>query len=104
MQISVQILSMCKYISKTDNKEKIRIDYICNEEKYLNDKEKFRGYPVLTYYINDLINENWNILDVDLVGKPVDFIFEKVPSVQNPLKEFNKLKEICTKNGSISLL
>lgn len=104
MQISVQIISMCRYNSKTDNKEKIRIDYICNEEKYLSDKEKFRGYPQITVYLNDHIEENWNLLDVGLVGKPVDLVFEKVPSLTNPTREYNRLKQICTKNGNISIL
>lgn len=102
MQIGVQILSMCKYTSKKDNKDRIRIDYICNDTNYKNDKENFRGYPVLTIYLDNL--ENWNYLTADLVGKPIELMFRKEPSTQNPLKERNVLDQIITKNGNIAIL
>lgn len=102
MQIAVQVLSMCKYTSKQDNKQRIRIDYIVNEETYLRDKENFRGFAVLTVYLDNI--DNWDYLTVDLVGAPVEFLFDKVPSTYDPTKERTVLKEIITKNGNIGIL
>lgn len=102
MQVAVQILSMCKYTSKKDNKQRVRIDYIVNEDSYLNDKDNFRGYAVLTIYLDNV--DNWNNLNASLVGKAVEFKFEKQPSTYDPTKERTVLKEIITKNGNISIL
>lgn len=101
MTISVQILSMCKYTSKKDNAERVRLDYICNEKEKIFDKPNFKGFGLCTAYVNP---SNWDKLTVDLIGVPVQFTIEQALSLSDPMKPKAVLKEIVYKNGNISII
>lgn len=102
MDLKVTILNFLKYSDKETGKPKIRIGYINNSSDYIENTDKFKGYPELSVFLDD--TDLWDKLTMGLVGQVATFTFEKKPNPRNPLKDITYLKNIKCKDVDISIL
>lgn len=102
MKLSVTILNFLSYEDKDTKVPKVRIGYINNDSKYVENSAKFKGYPELSVYLDD--NGLWEKLNINLVGQVAEFEFEKRVNPRNPLKDINILKSIKCKDAVVDIL
>lgn len=103
MELNVTLINFLKYEDKETKKPKIRIGYINNDKNYIENRDKMKGYPELSVYVDD--NNIWDKFKVEMTGDTAIFVFDKKPNPRNPLKDMIVLQEIKTnKHGNISIL
>lgn len=102
MELNVTILNVLRYTDKETGEPKIRIGYINNDSKCIENTSKFKGYPELSVFLDE--NDLWDKLDMTLIGNIAKFVFERTPNPRNPLKDIVKLKTIKCKDVNISIL
>lgn len=101
MDLNVTVLNILRYNDKNTNEPKIRIGYINNDSKYIENTDKFRGYPELSVFFDD--NGLWEKLDLKLVGQIVKFTFAKEVNPRNPLKDITKLTKITCEKANVNI-
>lgn len=108
--LTATIVSFLRYEDKDKKtgqktgKEKVRIEYLLLNKDNFQERDKFVGYASLSAFV-DCTPELWEKLNANLIMKPVEMVFESVPSMTDPFKSFVRLKAINSKeNGSISLV
>ncbi len=108
-ELSVTILNVLRYEEKNrttgekTGKEKIRIGYVLLGKDAMQESAKFKGLAEMSYFL-DYSDEVWNKLSTKVISQPVEFVFENVQSVRDPLRTYLRLKMINCKDGTISLV
>lgn len=102
MDLKVTLLNILRYSDKQTGAAKIRIGYINNDAKYIENTDKFKGYPELSVFLDD--NGLWEKLPFSLIGQVCTFKFKKLPNPRNPLKDITVLEHIECKDTDISIL
>lgn len=82
MKQNILILNVCRYADKQSGLKKNSFQYILTNDEAVADNSNFKGYSVLTAFVNsDKIDELSSILMRDVVME-----CEFVSSTKNPLK------------------
>ena len=108
-QINATLLSVLLYDEKDrvtkekTGKQKIRIDYLMLGKESIQDNTKFRGYTVLSCFL-DYKENIWSKLTTKVIMQPVEIVLEQLPSSRDPFKSFVRVKSINTKDEVISLV
>lgn len=108
-EINATIISVLRYDEKNKKtgektgKEKIRIDYIMLGKEAMQDNERFRGYAILSCFV-DNVNDLFSKLTTKVIMQPVEIVLEQVPSQRDPFKTYVRVNSINTKDEVISLV
>lgn len=107
--LNVTIMNVLRYEEKDKKtgvktgKEKIRVGYLVLGKESMQDTNKFKGYAEMSYFL-DYSDDLWNKLSTKVIMQPVEFCFETVQSLRDPLKTYLKLNTINCKDEVISLV
>lgn len=86
-----RILSALKYQSKKTGNPGMRLDYFFETQDAFYDKENFVGFVPQDYFSDDIsLFEKAKIN----IMKPVNIVYDLVPSKSNPLKSRAVIKDI----------
>lgn len=102
MEIKILLLSAMKYEDKETKKPKLRLGYILFGKDAYQNSDKFKGYKDLGGYVD--VVDGFELLKQDDFLSEAILVGEELPSATNPFKKYVKLKELRTKNATISLL
>lgn len=107
--LNVTILNVLRYDEKDKKtgektgKQKIRIGYFVLSKDNLQETDKFKGYAELSAFV-DYSEDLWSKLSTKIIMQPVEFCFETMQSVRDPMKTYLKLKTINCKDEVINLV
>lgn len=102
MKIGVTILNVLKYEDKKTGLPKVRIGYILTEKDAIRETEKFKGLSELSLFLDDA--SVFDKVKTEYLLTPVQFVLDEKTSPVDPFKKVAVLKQIITKNETISLV
>lgn len=79
-----------------------RITYLLVGKDRLANNSKFKGFTEITSFIKG--DKCFNSITLEMIGKPLDALFESKPDYQNPLNVRNFLTSIDYNGSTIDLL
>lgn len=97
MKSKIIILNVLNY--EYDKKITTKIEFVIADKQ---DNKNFKGLtPIKSYYTG---KDNFNKINMDMIGIPLDAVFEERPNYNNPLEIKRILKEFRYNNEVINLL
>ena len=82
-----------------NNKITTKIEFVIAD---MQDSKNFKGLTPIRSYYNG--KDNFNKINTDMIGIPLDAVFEEKPNYNNPLEIKRILKEFRYNNDVINLL
>lgn len=89
----VELLNVCKYVTKEDNRKRTMLNYRLLDNNALQSKgDKFKGYSVLSQYYDG--HEVYDKIPAEWCGCKVTFVLTKQVSQFDPTKEVSRVVKI----------
>lgn len=102
MNLKIMLTNCLVYEDKQTGLKKTRIGYTMAEDQFLQETEKFKGFPELSAFYDSV--EPFERIPKDFFRKTVTATVEDQPNPRNPLKLTKIITQLKLDNRVINLL